>query len=110
VSEETPDFGIEHADQLTTARHFDAEHALDRQGKGMLLVHRGHVVEAVEIGNRLQVGLVFDQLFGAAVKQADVRIDTFNKLAIELENHAQHAVGRGVNRAEVDREIADVDF
>jgi len=44
------------------------------------------------------------------VKQADMRIDTFNKLAIELENHAQHAVGRGVNRAKVDREIADVDF
>jgi hypothetical protein len=52
--------------------------------------------------------LCFDQLFGAAMQQANVRIDALDKLAIELQNQAQHAVGRGVNRAEVDREIADV--
>jgi hypothetical protein len=41
----------------------------------MLLVHRRHIVEAVKIGDRLQVGLVLDQLFGAAMEQADMRID-----------------------------------
>jgi hypothetical protein len=41
----------------------------------MLLVHRRHVIEPVEIRHRLKVGLVLDQLFGAAMQQADMRID-----------------------------------
>jgi hypothetical protein len=58
----------------------------------MLLVHRRDVVEPVEIGQRLQIGLVLDQLLGAAMQQADMRIDALDDLAVELQHQAQHAV------------------
>ena len=73
----------------------------------MLLVHRRHIVEAVEIGHGLQIGLVLDQLFGAAMQQADMRIDAGDDFAVEFEHEAQHAVRRRMLRAEVDREVAD---
>src|SRR3546814_16522741 len=65
---------------------------------------------AVHIGQRLEVGLVFAELLGAAVKEADVRVDALNDLAVELEDEAQHAVRGGVLRAEVDRVVGDFDI
>ena len=76
----------------------------------MLLVHRRDVVEPVEIADGLQVGLVLDQLLGAAVQQADVRIDALHHLAVELQHQAQHAVRGRMLRAEVDVELADFGF
>jgi hypothetical protein len=54
----------------------------------MFLVHRRDVVEPVEVGQRLQVRFVFDQLLGSAVEQSDMRIDARNDLAVELEHEA----------------------
>ena len=68
----------------------------------MLLVHRRHVIKPVEIRDRLQIGLVLDQLFGAAVKQADMRIDARDDLAVELEHEAQNAMGCRMLRPEID--------
>src|SRR3546814_16891084 len=65
---------------------------------------------AVHIGQRLEVGLVFAELLGAAVKEADVRVDALNDLAVELEDEAQHAVRGGVLRAEVDRVVGDFEI
>ena len=73
----------------------------------MLLVHRRDVVEPVEVADRLQVGLVLDQLLGAAMQQADVRVDALHHLAVELQHQPQHPVRRRMLRAEVDVEIAD---
>src|SRR5262245_26960527 len=73
----------------------------------MLLVHRRDVVEPVEIGQGLQIGLVFDQLLRPAVKQPDVRIDALDDLAVELEHEAQYTVGGRVLRPEIDGEIAE---
>jgi hypothetical protein len=50
----------------------------------MLLIHGCHVIETIKIRDRLHVGLRFDQLFGAAVQQADMRIDAVHDLAIKL--------------------------
>ena len=74
----------------------------------MLLVHRRDVVEPVEIGQRLQIGLVLDQLLGAAMQQPDMRIDALDHLAVELEHEAQHAVRRRMLRPEIDGELAVV--
>src|SRR6266516_1686223 len=71
----------------------------------MLLVHRRDVIEPVEIGQRLQIGLVLDQLLGPAGQQADVGIDALYDLAVELEHEAQYAVGGGMLRPEIDGEI-----
>src|SRR5512132_3223655 len=76
----------------------------------MFLVHRGDVVEPVEVGQRLQVRFVFDQLLGSAVEQSDMRIDARNDFAVELEHEAQNAVGRWVLGPEIDGEIADSSF
>src|SRR3974377_348335 len=72
----------------------------------MLLVHRRHVVEAVEIGQRLEIGLMLDQLLGAAVEQPDMRIEAFDDLAVELEHETQHAMSRWVLRPEINGEFA----
>ena len=74
----------------------------------MLLVHRRDIVEPVEIRDRLQIGLVLDQLFGAAMQQADMRIDAGDDLAVELQHQAQHAVRGRMLRSEIDGEIAEV--
>ena len=107
MRKDAADLGIEYADQLATDGNLEAKQLLDGQAPGMFLVHRRHVIEAVEIRNGLQVGLVFNQLLGAAVQQSDMRVDACADLAIEFKHEAQHAVGRRMLRPEVDREIAD---
>ena len=84
----------------------DADELLHRERISVLLVHRRHVVEAVEIGQRLEVGLVLDQLLGAAVEQPDMRVDALDDLAVELEHKAQHAMRRRMLRPEIDGELA----
>ena len=72
----------------------------------MLLVHRRDIVEPVEIRDRLQIGLVLDQLLGAAMQQADMRIDALDDLAVEFQHQAQHAVRGRMLRAEIDGEVS----
>ncbi len=110
MREQPADLGIEHADELGALRHGDADQLLDRERIGMLLVHRRHVVEPVEIGQRLEIGLVLDQLLGAAMQQPDMRIDALDHLAVELEHEAEHAVRGGMLRPEIDGELAVVAF
>ena len=100
--EDAADLAIEHADILPALRHFEAEELFDRQREGVLLIHRRDVIEPVEIGDRLQIGLVLDQLLGAAMKQADMRIDARDDLAVEVEHEAQNAMGGGMLRPEID--------
>ena len=85
----------------------DAEQLLDRQRVGVLLVHRRDVVEPVEIGHVLQIGARLHQLLGAAMQQADMRIDALDHLAVELQHQPQHAVRRRMLRPEIDREVAE---
>ncbi|MDT4880148.1 hypothetical protein FQZ97_1158770 [compost metagenome] len=44
------------------------------------------------------------------MQQADMRIDTPDDFAVQLQNQAQHAVGRGVDRPEIDGEVSDFGF
>jgi hypothetical protein len=96
----------QHPHQLAAPRHLDAEQLLHRHAEHMLLRHRRRVVEAVEIRNRLQIGLVLDQLLGTAMQEPDMRIGALDHLAVEVEQQAQHAVGRWVLRPEIDGEGA----
>ena len=110
MREQAADLGIEHADELGAQRHGHADELLDRERIGVLLVHRRDIVEPVEIGQRLKIGLVLDQLLGAAMEQADMRVDALDDLAVELEHEAQHAMGRRMLRPEIDGEVAVVAF
>ncbi|ESY81130.1 hypothetical protein X739_28395 [Mesorhizobium sp. LNHC220B00] len=52
----------------------------------MFLAHGCHIIETIEIRQRLEISLGFDQFLGAAMKQADMRVDTIDDLAVELKN------------------------
>ena len=106
VREQPPDLGKQHANELAALGHLDAQQLFGRQAKGVLLIHRRDVIEPVEIGHRLQIGLVFDQLLGAAMQEADMRIDALDDLAVEFEHQAQHAVRGRMLRPEIDGEVA----
>ena len=80
------DFAIEHPDVLRALGRPHAHELLDGQREGMLLVHRRDIVQPIEIGHGLQVGLVLDQLFRTAMQEADVRIGPLDDLAIHLEH------------------------
>ena len=106
VREDAADLGIQHPDQLGPVRDVHAQQLLDRKAEGVLLVHRRDVIEPVQIRHVLKVGAGLHQLLGAAVQQADVRIDARDQLAVPLEHEAQNAVRGRVLRAEIDREFA----
>jgi len=110
MAEQAADLRIEHPDQLAAQRHLDTQKPFDREGEGVLLIHRRDVVETIEIRNGLKVGLVLDQLLGATMQQPDMRVDARHEFSVELKNQAQHAVCRRVDRAEVDGEVADFGF
>ena len=96
------------ADVLGADRDLEAEQLLDREHEAVLHAHRRAVIEPVEVGQRLGVGLVLDQLLGAAVEQADMRVDPLDDLAVQLHDQAKHAVRRRVLRPEVDRVVVDL--
>ena len=104
------DLGIKNADQLPALGHLDFEQAFDGDREGVLLVHRRNVVEPIEIRHGLKIGLRFDQLLGAAMQQADMRVDTLDDFAVELKHEPQNAMRGRVLRAEVDVEVADGGF
>ena len=108
MRQDAADLAIEHADQLPAARHRDAEQLFRREAKRVLLVHRRDVIEPVEIRDRLQIRLVLDQFFGAAMQEPDMRIDALDDLAIEFQHQAQHAVRRRMLRSEIDREVSKI--
>jgi hypothetical protein len=108
MRQQPADFAIEHPDQLAAARHGDAEQLFSGEAERMLLVHRRDIVEPVEIGDRLQIGLLLDQLFGATMQKPDMRIDARDHLAVKLQHQPQHAVRGRVLGTKVDRKIAQI--
>ena len=99
------DLAEQDPDQLGAARHLDRHQILDGEAECVLLVHRSTIVEPVEIRDVLEVGPRLHELLRASVQQADVRIDPFDDLTIELEHEAQNPMGGRVLWAEVDRKI-----
>ena len=70
-----------------------------------LLAMRRQVVGAVGERDDLVVVAVLAQLLEAGVQVADVRDAALDRLAVELEHQPQHAVRRGVLRADVDQHV-----
>ena len=108
MREESPDLTVEHADQLTALWNAETQKLFGRQDEGVFLIHRGYVIETIEISDRLQIGLVLDQLFGAAVQEADMRINPLDHFAVEFQHKAQHAMRCRMLRPKVDGEALDL--
>src|SRR5215470_3126010 len=106
MREQAPDLAIEDADELPAPGHGEAEQLLGCQTERVFLVHRRDVIEPVEVGQRLQVGLVLDQLFGPAVQKADMWVDPLDDLTVELQYEAQDAVSRRMLGPKIEGEIA----
>ena len=68
VIEDAGDLREQHADVLASRRRLDPHQFLDREDEAVLHRHRRAIIEAIEIRQRLGIGLVFDQLLGAAVQ------------------------------------------
>ena len=109
MAEDAGDLVEQHPDVLRPERHLDAEQLLDREHEAVLLHHRRDVLEPVEVGDRLQIGPDLDELLGAAMQEADVRVGPLDHLAVHLQDEAEHTVRGRVLRAEVDGESALVD-
>src|SRR3546814_10075102 len=82
-------FGEQHPQILCARRHLQVEQFLDRQHITMLHRQRRAIVEPVEIGQRLKIGLILDQFFGAAMEQPDMRVDALDDLAVEFEHRSE---------------------
>lgn len=73
-------------------RHFQAQHLFDGHHVRVFIAHHRHIVETIHVRHGLQVGLLFGQLFGGAVQQADMRVGALDDFAIHLQHQAQHTV------------------
>ena len=109
VAGDPVELGQDHAKVLRTLRHFQAHEPLDGPDEDVLVVEVGDVVEAVEQGDDLAVGLVLADLLGASVQVADVRAAADDALAVDRQHHAEHAVGRRVLRPHVQHHVDGVD-
>ena len=56
------------------------QQSLYGQRVGLLVTHHGDVVQTIEVGQALDVGLIFHQLLCATMEEANVRITPKNSL------------------------------
>lgn len=66
----------------------DAKQFFGGQRKAMFLIHGADVIKAIEIRQCLHVCFRFDQFFGAAMKQPDMRIGTRDHFAVHFHDEA----------------------
>ena len=67
------------------------------------MIYRSDVIQPIEIGQRLQVRLVLDELLGAAMQKPDMRIDASDHFPVKFEHQSEHAVSRRMHRSEIYR-------
>lgn len=106
--EDAGQFAEQGADVLGAVGDLDVEQLLDSKGKALLVGHHGDVVETVKVRESLQIRLVFDELLGTTVQQADVGVCADNFLAVDLEDKTQDTVGGGMLGTKVDGVVADL--
>jgi hypothetical protein len=95
----------DYADVLSSLRNFDFHELLDGHTKREFTVEVGYVVQSVEQGDDLAVLLVFEELLGAAMEVAYVRLGANDAFAVDPDNQAKHPVSRRVLGAHVDQNI-----
>ena len=102
-------FGQNDADVLGARRRFDVEKFFDGLAVSQAVRDRGDVVHAVDVGIEHRVGAVLGNFFDAAVQVSDDALEAHDLFAVESQNHAEHAMGRGMLRAHVDDELVGVE-
>jgi hypothetical protein len=101
------DFAEQGPDVFGTVGDLNVQQLLHSKREALLVGHHRNVVESVEVGQRLQVCAVLDELLCASVQEANVGIGAHNLLTIEFENQSQHTVGSGMLGTKVDCVVPD---
>ena len=94
---------------LRARRRFDVQQFLDRHAVAQAVGDRGDVVHAVHVGRELLVGAVLGDLLDAAVQVADDAFGAEHLFAVQLQDHAQHAVRGRVLRPHVENKFVGVE-
>ena len=93
------------AQHLAPLRDLDAEQPLGAEREGDVVAGRVEIILTVGPRDDLIVLPVLADLLEAAVQVADVRNAAHDRLAVELEHEAQHAVRRRMLRPDVDEHV-----
>lgn len=60
------------------------------------------IVEAIKVGKRLEICLVFNQFFSSSVEQTNVWISAHNHFSLEFKNEPEDTVSCRMLRTKVD--------
>ena len=100
------EFRREDPDVLGPARDLHVHQLLEGEDRRPFVEQCADVLEWVRIADRLVVVGVLAQLLDATVQVAQDRIEVDDLLAIELQDDAEHAVGRWMLGTHVDEHLA----
>ena len=88
-------------DRYRHLMHLDAKQLFNGQAISVLIAHHGHIVQAVHVGQGLDISFGFCQLFSGAMQETNVRISPLHNLTIQLQNQSENAMGRRMLRSKV---------
>ena len=94
-------FSEQDANVLRALGNFDSENFFDRKAIAEIIGKRREVIDPVRHRDGLRIGFRFHVFLDAGVQIADHRARFQHDFAVQLENHAQHAVRRRVLRSHV---------
>ena len=109
VTGQAVQLGENDANVLGAARSFYIEQFFNRFAVAQAIRHRRHIVHAIHVGIEHGVGAMLGDLFHSAMEIANHALGAQNFFAVQLENHAQHAVRGGVLRAHIDDELVGIE-
>ncbi len=102
VRSDARQLGEQHANVLRALGDFDSEKLFGREAEGEIIRERREIVDAVGERDALRIRFRFAGFLDARVQVADHGLGGEDGLAVELEDHAQHAMGRRVLRPHVE--------
>jgi len=80
-------------DEFGAGRDFNIGEGFHGHRPGVVVVHRGEIVEAIGVADVLHIGEIFGDLFLAAVEVAEVRDGFEHHFAIGAQDQAEYAMG-----------------
>ena len=96
------------ADILGSRRSLHVEQFFHRLAIAEPVGNRSHIVHAVHVRGKLDVGPVFGNLFHAAMQITDDAFGPQHLFAVQLQDGPENSVGGGVLRAHVDDDLVGV--
>ena len=94
--------GQNHADRLRARRSFNVQQLFNGQAVAQRVRDRRDVVHAVHVRRELLISAILSDFLHAAMQIADDALGAHHLFAVQLEDHAKHAVRGGVLRTHVD--------